>query len=205
MKTFIISDTHFNHANIATYCQRPENFTELIEKRWNERVQKDDVVIHLGDVGIGKLGEIKTHIDRLNGTKILIRGNHDRSKSNAWWMKNGFAFSCDQMIFGRLLLTHEPYRGAKLPRKCEFNVHGHLHNIWHGFHANASVDPAEENEMKKFRRLRYDHQRLFAIEYTDYYPVEVEKFLAKPDKFYARGIMPNADAVREVLLNQVIT
>jgi calcineurin-like phosphoesterase family protein len=30
MKVYLISDTHFNHANIATYCDRPADFTDII-------------------------------------------------------------------------------------------------------------------------------------------------------------------------------
>jgi calcineurin-like phosphoesterase family protein len=194
MKTYLFADSHFNQGNIATYCQRPENFTELIQSAWNRTVAPGDVVIHLGDVGIGDLSEIRRIIDGLNGRKVLVRGNHDRKHSNTWWMeKGGFDFSCDSMMFRHCFLTHEPYPSPYLPKYAELNVHGHLHNIWHGFHTNASVDPLEEAEMKKYHRLRYRWQRLFACEYTKYAPVEMEKFLSHPDKYFAKGI-PDEDS-----------
>src|SRR5579859_2315933 len=108
MKTFLISDTHLNHAKIATYCDRPENFTELILKRWNERVRPEDTVIHLGDVAIGPRQLIAPQIRLLNGIKILVRGNHDQHSSCSWWMDNGFAFACDSVIVKNCLLTHRP-------------------------------------------------------------------------------------------------
>lgn len=188
MKTYLISDTHFNHAKIATYCDRPENFTEMIESNWNKTVKTDDVVIHLGDVAIGDIHGGTEIVKRLNGRKVLVRGNHDRKHSNTWWMtKGGFDFSCDSMTFRGCLLTHEPYTNV-LPEGTLLNIHGHLHNIWHGFHPNGSVNHAEETKMKEYNRLTYPWQRLFSVEYTSYLPVEFEKFVTHPDKFNARGL-----------------
>lgn len=97
MKVYLISDTHFNHDKIATYCDRPSNFTELMIKNWNQIVKPDDLVIHLGDVQIGKKSD--WIMPSLPGRKILVRGNHDRQWSNLRWMKAGFDFACDGMMF----------------------------------------------------------------------------------------------------------
>jgi hypothetical protein len=56
-----------------------------------------------------------------------------------------------------------------------------LHNIWHGFH------PQEYNQRQI--KLHQEWQRLFAIEYTDYRPVEFDKFVSHPDKYKARGLL----------------
>jgi calcineurin-like phosphoesterase family protein len=190
MKTFLISDTHLNHANIATYCDRPPNFTDMIIKRWNERVTWADTVIHLGDVAIGPRGLVENQIRSLNGKKILIRGNHDRASSNSWWMDHGFDFSCDAMMFGNCWLTHEPakklpYDTMDVANGC-FNIHGHLHNIWHGFAPNAG----DEKDATEQRKLRNTWQRLFAIEYTNFYPIEFMEFIDHPDRYQARGPKP---------------
>src|SRR5580704_6260614 len=121
MNIYLISDTHFNHENIVTYCDRPKNFTEIIIKRWNEIVKPEDMIIHLGDVQIGKKSD--NIISALPGRKILIRGNHDRQLSNTRWMQAGFDFACDGMIFRKCLLTHEP--SEKLPEGADLNIHGH--------------------------------------------------------------------------------
>ena len=44
---YLISDTHFNHKNIAKYCNRPENFNELIWENLG-KLKKGDLLIHLG-------------------------------------------------------------------------------------------------------------------------------------------------------------
>lgn len=176
MKIFLISDTHLNHANIATYCDRPENFTQLILKRWNERVRPEDTVIHLGDVAIGPRKHIVEQIRLLNGKKILVRGNHDQHSSCSWWMDNGFDFACDGMVFKGCLLTHHP--ALSIPRSCDINIHGHLHNIWSGFHRERIKHPTQLNE---------SWQRLFALEYTSYYPINFDDFVSHPNRYQARG------------------
>jgi len=179
-RTLLIADTHFNHDKVATYCQRPPDFTQRLIDRWNERVEAIDTVIHLGDVGIGKKANIELILRQLPGKKILIRGNHDREKSNTWWMGHGFEFACDAMMWGNWWLTHEPAKSLPWEQgpNCEGNIHGHLHNIFHGF----QIPGAE------FTKLHNPWQRLFAVEYTNYCPIEFQEFTYHPDKYLARGL-----------------
>lgn len=186
MKFYLISDTHLKHANMKTYCDRPENFTELIIRNCKQIIRPEDTLIHLGDVAIGKLDDWAGLIYEIPGRKILIRGNHDRNRSNSWWMDNGFTFACDGMRFRGCWLTHEPYDGP-LPAGTNLNIHGHLHNIWHGFKPNGGGDNPQWSETG----LQFPWQRLFAVEYTNYMPVEFDKFVAHPDKYLARGLNGN--------------
>jgi calcineurin-like phosphoesterase family protein len=185
MKYFLFADSHLNHANIATYCDRPKNFTDIIIKHWNERVTWEDTVIHLGDVAIGPRQMVESQIRSLNGHKILIRGNHDRQSSNSWWADHGFDFSCDGMRFQDCWLTHEP--DTSRASGCDLNIHGHLHNVWGGFKAHAKPEEMQEAEWMRLKHeLKHLWQRLFACEYTDYYPIEFSEFVAHPDKYQAR-------------------
>lgn len=173
MKTYLIADTHFNVDKIETYCQRPDNYTDLLTREWRNAVHDEDVVIHLGDVAIGTYAPwVKTLLRSLPGRKILVRGNHDRKHSTSWWQNNGFDFSCDGMIYQDSWLTHEPYESPNnLPIHTKRNIHGHLHNIWTGF-----------GRIPKWWPRR---QRLFAVEYTGYRPVEIQKFISHPKKYQA--------------------
>lgn len=184
MNVYLIADTHFNHAQIKTYCQRPDNFTDLLIKNWRRTVQPNDLVMHLGDVFIGPSAGWKDIYPQLPGRKVLVRGNHDRNHSCTWWMENGFDFACDTFVFRHVLLTHEPAKA--LIGDTTLNFHGHLHNIWHGFHKDAP-EGSVESEAFKAKRLYNDWQRLFAVEYTNYMPVNFDKFLNKPDNYLARG------------------
>lgn len=177
MKYFIISDTHLNHEKIKTYCDRPANFTELILRRWNERVTPKDTVIHLGDVAIGHKSAIGAQIRQLNGRKILVRGNHDLHSSCSWWCdEGGFDFACDGMIFRGLWMSHKPAKF--LPERCNLNIHGHLHNVWGGFHSERIKTPG---------KLDKPWQRLFSLEYSNYYPIELNNFVDHPQKYQATG------------------
>ena len=74
------SDTHFGHANIIRYCNRPFDSVGHMDremlKRWNEKVKPDDLVYFLGDFSMSEI-PLKTFLPKLNGTKFLIHGNHD--------------------------------------------------------------------------------------------------------------------------------
>lgn len=81
--TFFTSDTHFGHANIIKYCNRPfasaEEMDEALIRAWNARVQPQDTVWHLGDFTMnGGPDKVRSYRDRLNGKIHLVWGNHDR-------------------------------------------------------------------------------------------------------------------------------
>lgn len=119
MKTFIISDTHFNHKNIIEYTNRPfksvEEMNERMTDLWNKTVKPEDFVIHLGDFALGYFP-----LHTLNGTKILIKGNHD---SNLTKKQFDYVFS-SKVQLDRLILSHKPV--LDLPRDF-INYHGHIH------------------------------------------------------------------------------
>ena len=80
-RVYFTSDTHFNHANIIRYCQRPfkdvTDMNEAMIANWNRTVGDDDIVFHLGDFCLGGAAEWTQILDRLNGKIYLILGNHD--------------------------------------------------------------------------------------------------------------------------------
>lgn len=80
-KLFFTSDTHFNHANIIRFCNRPfenvEEMNETIISNWNRMVSPDDTIFHLGDFCLGGSEVWNGLLDRLNGKIHLIIGNHD--------------------------------------------------------------------------------------------------------------------------------
>lgn len=100
---YFIADTHFNHPNIIKYCNRPFKNTyemnEYIIQKWNSVVKKDDTVYHLGDVGFGSLQEVKSLVERLNGTKILLKGNHDFKIGTNTWKEIGFSEVYKKKLF----------------------------------------------------------------------------------------------------------
>ena len=76
---------------------------------WNSVVSKDDTIYHLGDVGLGNDEQIKNIIDRLNGNKILILGNHDLRRGIDRWKSLGFSeVYKKELRIGKFVLTHRP-------------------------------------------------------------------------------------------------
>lgn len=83
---FFTSDTHFGHSKIIDYCKRPfssiEEHDKALIQNWNNTVEQDDTVFHLGDFAYGNSQFIANIIKQLNGNIILIKGNHDLKNIN---------------------------------------------------------------------------------------------------------------------------
>ena len=131
MKIFVIADTHFGHTNIIKYCDRPfqtvEEMDKTMIKNWNETVSNKDVVLHLGDVGIGSKQYISDIVGRLNGKKILIMGNHDQWSEQAYRDMGFHTVSRFPIIYdGCYIMSHAPLLLSETTPY--FNVYGHVHN-----------------------------------------------------------------------------
>lgn len=132
MKTYIISDTHFNHFNIIKYCDRPfkdiDEMNNTITNNWNAIVKKDDIVYHLGDFFLGSKYDLSNIVEKLNGTIYLIRGNHDRLTIKSYEdcgikvLKNA-PIIIDEY---KIMLSHRPLPDTMI-KKGYINIHGHIH------------------------------------------------------------------------------
>lgn len=131
--TFVVSDTHFSQQSICEFenpngtKMRPlwtnaAHMDEDMVRWWNEIVQPTDKVYHLGDVAMNKRG--LAVIDRCNGRKVLIKGNHDREKLNQYTGRF-YDVRAGHLLSG-ILLTHIPVHPNQLDRFTA-NVHGHMH------------------------------------------------------------------------------
>jgi len=85
-ETFLVSDTHFTHMGVCKFTRSdgvtklrpwstPEEMDEAMVEKWNAVVKPHDKVYHLGDV-VMRVKDLDI-LNRLNGDKVLIRGNHD--------------------------------------------------------------------------------------------------------------------------------
>ena len=141
-KIFFTSDTHFGHQHIIEFCNRPfktaEEMDEALIKNWNSKVPNDGLVFHLGDFAWGDFKYWKSIRERLNGTIILIKGNHDIKngpKSESQYQEL-FAKAVMKMHIEiekrKMFINHEPllcYGGTY--RKFDnvvYNLFGHVHS-----------------------------------------------------------------------------
>jgi Predicted phosphoesterase or phosphohydrolase len=131
--TWMISDTHFFHKNVALYCGRPENWADLVCRNWISSVAPTDTVFHLGDVALGGREPTIELMRSLPGVKYLLRGNHDRKNPNHW-EACGFAgvleenFLAVRMYGMALIFSHSPMELVGWGRRPVVNIHGHVHN-----------------------------------------------------------------------------
>lgn len=134
MNYWFTGDTHFGHANIIKYCNRPfkdvVEMNETIISNWNNVVQKNDLVYHLGDFCFGRNDyEFDMYFKRLNGLIIFIKGNHDRL---AWKNRNRFYAYSDSYreieVNGQeITLCHYAMRVWNKSHHGAWHLYGHSH------------------------------------------------------------------------------
>ena len=88
MAIFFTADTHFWHANIIKFCDRPfvtvEQMNKKLVENWNSVVGTEDTVYHLGDFANKCNAFAAAGIrGQLNGIIHLIRGNHEKPALDA--------------------------------------------------------------------------------------------------------------------------
>jgi len=137
VRTWFTADTHFGHENIIKYCNRPfkdlKHMENVLVRNWNERVKPEDTIIILGDFCFtntsgGKEGEGTTkksqyYLDKLNGNKVFIGGNHDKNNS------------VKSHITGlEIFLGGQHFWCVHNPEDCnmgyDINLCGHVHEAW---------------------------------------------------------------------------
>jgi len=130
---FLTSDTHFGHAGVCRFLRddgtklrpwdTPEEMDEEMIKRWNETVRPTDKVYHLGDVVINRKALQTLH--RLNGDKVLIKGNHDIFRLEDYTQH--FRDIRGYHVMDGFILSHIPVHSDSKGR-FKANIHGHLHS-----------------------------------------------------------------------------
>ena len=137
---WVTSDTHFNHANIIKYCNRPfssvEEMNETIIANWNKVVSWDDIIYHLGDFALGDKSLIPNILRRLNGRIKIIMGNHDnldlmlklgnedRLITDLFWEE------VIRVEKKTIILNHFPFGSLPDPatNRPIIQLHGHVHS-----------------------------------------------------------------------------
>lgn len=150
-KTFLISDTHFGHEGVCKFIRkdgttklRPwscaQEMDEDMISYWNKTVSPKDKVYHLGDVVMAR--RFLELLPRLNGDKVLIKGNHDIFKPEEYLKYFRDIRGCH--VLDKLLLTHIPVHPDSKGR-FRGNVHGHTHdyNIGDPWYYCVSVEQTD--------------------------------------------------------------
>lgn len=174
---FITSDTHWGHKGVTHFLNddgsklRPWDTTEAMDEamieKWNATVRPKDKVYHLGDVVINR--KALPTLQRLNGDKVLIKGNHDIFR-----LEEYTPYFRDIRGVGTLdgfVLTHVPLHPMSIERWTG-NFHGHLHSN-RVMRRTEWVDGGDG-------RLNIDERYLcLCVEHTDFQPIALEDAKAR--------------------------
>ena len=138
-KIFFTADTHFGHKNIIKFSNRPyesaQDMDEALINNWNSKVSPDDVVYHLGDVGLCSSSNLRKILDRLHGKIYLVRGNHesaaDSCSSSFEWIKDYYELVVDDedAYQGKrlIVLSHYAMRVWNSSHHGTWHLYGHTH------------------------------------------------------------------------------
>jgi calcineurin-like phosphoesterase family protein len=135
MKRYI-SDWHYGHENILAFDNRPfssvQEMNDVLVTLWNETVTPQDDVYVLGDMFWCKSSEAVPVLEKLNGRKFLVKGNHDRSNDGKFIRQ--FAKVSEYMEIedeGRhVVLCHYPIPCFKNHLHGWFHLYGHVHDTF---------------------------------------------------------------------------
>jgi calcineurin-like phosphoesterase family protein len=118
---------HFGHKWLAKYRGFQDDFyhDEHIIDTWNSVVNKKDLTYILGDITM-ESSKPYPLLDRLNGRKIVVLGNHDRHQ-DVRELLNYVDSVGGTIQYKGFVLTHVPIH----PNEIGFsrgNIHAHIHH-----------------------------------------------------------------------------
>jgi len=163
------SDTHFGHANVIRFNNRPfkdvEQMDAMLIKNWNSVVSYQDDVYHLGDFSLTSAERSLRILEQLNGNIHLIKGNHEKSVLEKSFTRDKFCWIKDYYE----LKVEDP--SAKGGRQSIVLLHYAMkvwnkshHGSWHLYgHSHGSL-PDDINS------LSFD----VGVDSHDYFPISYE-------------------------------
>jgi calcineurin-like phosphoesterase family protein len=142
-KIYFTADWHVGHANCLKFDNRPfdtiEEMHEALVKNFNCTVPKHGITYFAGDMGWTSHGLLRSIITRLNGTKILVRGNHDGGLDAMYEAGFDFVTEKAQFTLGKeiVTITHCPLKGVFREDTTGMRGHDGTEN-WHGEEKNGN-------------------------------------------------------------------
>ena len=139
MRTFITSDLHWGHRNIMSFCPQSrarfrndvDYMNEQMVKEWNDLIAPEDLVYILGDVAFLPAQKAAEYMNRCNGTKILVEGNHDRKTLNDPTFRRCFKEVHKYLDINyngtKVVMSHYPFLEWDQMHRGSVMLYGHLH------------------------------------------------------------------------------
>lgn len=193
---FFTSDWHIGHENVLVYSNRPfkdiNHMHRVLVNKYNACVGEDDICYFLGDVGLAKKEVTKKIISELNGTKILVSGNHDPGVFSSYDLGFDVVITSASVRVGSTVVTlsHFPLYGVyredttTMGKSVGMNWHGEeKHKEWAlvdrgQFHLHGHIHSPNGGKSKTILGKQMD----VGVDGNDYHPVsisQVESWIAR--------------------------
>jgi len=148
---YFVSDTHYNHSNIITYCKRPfadvAEMNKALVKNINDKVGENDTLYHLGDFAMGGKASARTFREQLKCKNIvLIFGNHDRYYDKDFCSLFSKTYDIyNYRGYGKnIILCHYALKVWNHSSHGSYSLYGHSHGTLpddpHSFSFDVGVD-----------------------------------------------------------------
>ena len=187
-KTFFTSDWHIGNSNVIRLSNRPfrdvEHMHQVLINNHNSTVPPDGIIYCLGDMLQSSIEVCTEVISQMNGTKILLMGNHDPSATRA--LRCGFdvVLNSAGIVIGKehVTMSHCPLRGVF--REDVTGMKGAVEGEnWHGesrhwkfsipdhgqFHLQAHIHSPNGGRSTKTLGRQYD----VGVDANNYTPVSI--------------------------------
>lgn len=193
---YYIADLHFFHENLNTQMDKRgfsnvEEMNEYMIKQWNKKVKRQDDVIILGDFSMGKGIDTNEILKRLNGTKCLIEGNHDKFLNDRKFDKTLFRWirPYEELKDNKrkVVLSHYPimcyngqYRTDEEESPRSYMLYGHVHDthderLIHEFQKQTRQTKVPDRQ-GGFKNIPCHMINCFCM-YSDYMPLTLDEWI----------------------------
>jgi len=165
-KVRFIADLHLGHTNMALKrgFATVEEHDEYIISQWNKKVSKRDITWILGDVTM-ESSKSYPLLNRLNGMKKVVLGNHDMMKDVPALLQ--YVQGVSGMVkYKGIWLSHCPVHERELEFRVPRNIHGHIHE------ETIMTTVWVDDVMFELPDIRY---HCVSCEHVDYTPVSLEE------------------------------
>lgn len=203
-KVFFTADTHFFDRHILRF--RPQfgdvdEMNEILVRNWNETVPPDGIVFHLGDVMAGSVDLVASFLPRLNGTILLVKGNHD---DVTIYRNQQVKVRTRLILLGKervIVLNHHKIFLNHYPFLC---YAGQYNGVWQLFghvHSGREVDGYDLPRLGNLLPFQYD----VGVDNNDYCPISfsrLEEIMSNRDDLYflkiRRALITDIDEIRQI-------
>ena len=173
---YYTADIHFNDLRVFNKCSRPfadlEDYKNEIIRRWNAKIQDEDIVYILGDIAEDSYDGVFDILKQLKGIKHMIIGNHDLKMLDQYKSCGIFqSVEFMELIYDsgrKVCLCHYPVMDWMEFSRGGYLVYGHIHN------KTGKNDPAYP-QIKEFFKDKLGYNA--GVDVCGYEPVTLDEMI----------------------------